>query len=109
MNTPLSRLRTIGIYEGFSSLVLFGIAMPLKYMAGMPEAVKYVGWAHGVLFILYILAVVQVTFVHKWSLVKVAGAFFASLIPLGPFIFDKKFLKPEEERLAAEKAAKQLA
>lgn len=37
-----------------SFLVLLFVAMPLKYAAGIPEAVKYTGWAHGILFILYV-------------------------------------------------------
>ena len=39
--------------EGVSFLLLMGVAMPLKYFAGMPEAVKLAGWCHGVFFILY--------------------------------------------------------
>ena len=54
MNTPLNRLHIIGIVEGISALLLFFVAMPMKYMLDMPLAVKYTGWAHGVLFMLYI-------------------------------------------------------
>ncbi|MFW5972756.1 MAG: DUF3817 domain-containing protein, partial [Bacteroidota bacterium] len=54
LRTALSRLRLIGFIEGLSYLALLGIAMPLKYMAGMPMAVRYVGWIHGVLFVLYV-------------------------------------------------------
>jgi hypothetical protein len=36
MDTPLIRLRIIGNIEGISYLVLLGIAMPLKYLAGLP-------------------------------------------------------------------------
>jgi integral membrane protein len=97
MKTPISRLRTVGIYEGISFLVLLGIGMPLKYMAGIPEVVKYVGWAHGVLFILYIMAVLQVALVHRWSVLKVAMAVIASLLPFGPFVLDKKLLRSEEQ------------
>ncbi|MFD2513361.1 DUF3817 domain-containing protein [Pontibacter locisalis] len=108
MKTPISRLRTIGIYEGISFLVLLGIGMPLKYMAGIPEVVKYVGWAHGVLFILYIAAVLQVTLVHRWSVAKVAVAVIASLLPFGPFVLDRKLLQQEETK-AQEKPVKQVA
>jgi len=37
-------------------VLLLGVAMPLKYAAGLPEAVRIVGWAHGVFFVLFILA-----------------------------------------------------
>lgn len=108
MKTPISRLRTIGICEGISFLVLLGIAMPVKYMLGIPELVKYVGWAHGVLFVLYFAAVVHVYLTYKWSVLKVMITMVASLIPFGPFIIDRK-LKEEERALATEPQAKQVA
>ena len=48
-NTDLGRFRLVAISEGISFLLLLFIAMPLKYAAGMPEGVTYVGWAHGLL------------------------------------------------------------
>jgi integral membrane protein len=96
MKTPISRLRTIGIYEGISFLVLIGIGMPLKYMAGIPEVVKYVGWAHGLLFIMYLGAVSQVALQYRWSVLKILAAVVASLLPFGPFILDNKLLTKEE-------------
>jgi len=108
MKTPISRLRTIGILEGISFLVLLGIAMPVKYMLGIPELVKYVGWAHGVLFVLYIAAVAHVFIAYKWSVLKVMITLFASLVPFGPFMIDKK-LKEEEKALTAGQQVKQVA
>ena len=43
-------LRRFSLVEGISTLVLFLVAMPLKYVLGYPMAVTYVGWVHGVLF-----------------------------------------------------------
>ena len=50
--SPLNRLRVVAFWEGVSFLVLLGVAMPLKYLAGWPLAVRVVGMAHGILFIL---------------------------------------------------------
>ena len=86
--TPIGRLRAIGIYEGISFLVLLLIAMPLKYYAGLPQFVKWVGSLHGLLFALYLLAVLHVTIVHRWSIFKVLGAVIASLLPFGTFVLD---------------------
>lgn len=96
MKTPISRFRIVGFYEGLSYLLLLGIAMPIKYIFGIPELVKFIGWAHGVLFILYMVALLHVTLVHKWSVGKVAAGAVASLLPFGPFILDKKLLQSEE-------------
>ena len=35
--SPLGRLRLIAFVEGCSYLALLGVAMPLKYFAGMPQ------------------------------------------------------------------------
>ena len=79
----LSALRTTGIIEGISFLILLGIAMPMKYIYGQPEMVRYVGSIHGVLTILYILLLINVSIRLRWSIKTTALAFIASLIPFG--------------------------
>lgn len=96
----IKRFRFIGTLEGASFLILLLIAMPLKYMAGIPEVVKVVGWAHGLLFVLYLMAVTQAKFTLNWSLKQVFFAVIASVIPFGPFIIDRQYLKEAEARQA---------
>lgn len=98
LKTPIGRLRAIGTLEGISFLVLLGIAMPLKYFAGMPEAVKVVGWAHGVLFVLYMLALAVVFFKYRWPFVRGLKGFLAAFLPGGPFWFDKSLKEEEQQR-----------
>ena len=50
INTNIGRFRVIGISEGISYMLLLLVGMPLKYKMGIPEAVKIMGWMHGVLF-----------------------------------------------------------
>ena len=40
----VGRLRAVALVEGISFLILLGVAMPLKYFAGMPQAVTFAGW-----------------------------------------------------------------
>ncbi|MBL7911478.1 MAG: DUF3817 domain-containing protein [Bacteroidia bacterium] len=89
-NTNLSRFRLIALLEGISYLVLLCVAMPLKYKFGFEAAVKYTGWAHGVLFIAYIVLLLKVWKQYNWSFKKVVFAFIASLLPFGTFILDKQ-------------------
>ena len=91
----IKNLRTIGFIEGISALVLFFIAMPLKYWLNQPLAVKYVGWAHGLLFIIYLGAVAFAAIKYRWPLLMIVAAIAASVIPFGPFIFDARYLKKE--------------
>jgi integral membrane protein len=55
--------------------------MPLKYYAGLPEAVRVVGMAHGLLFLLATATLFYVLSRGHLSPLKGAGVFVASLIP----------------------------
>ena len=57
--STLSLFRKVAVAEGISYIALIFIAMPLKYFANMPLAVKYTGWAHGVLFMFYVVMVIM--------------------------------------------------
>lgn len=93
LSNSLGRLRVVALMEGVSFLVLLGIAMPLKYAAGRPEAVKYVGMAHGVLFVLYVLLLLGVALERGWSARKIMLAFGASVVPFGTFWADRKLFR----------------
>lgn len=66
----------------------------------MPEAVKYVGWAHGLLFILYIPAVPLAKKAMNWNFTWVMIAWTASLVPFGTFVLDRYLVKREKELLS---------
>jgi integral membrane protein len=95
LSTPIGRLRVIAFIEGISYLLLLGVAMPLKYFAGMPAAVKTAGWIHGALFMLYLLAVAEVALKRRVSLALAFGALVASLIPFGTFALDARLRRQE--------------
>ena len=85
----LSRLRLLSIVEGTSTLLLFGIAMPLKYFADMPLAVRIVGSLHGLLFVC--LTIVFLLATHRVPISKklATAGIIAAVLPFGPFVFDR--------------------
>lgn len=95
LSTTIGRLRIIGFLEGVSFLLLLGVAMPLKYVWGAPEAVRIVGMAHGVLFLAYLAAAVQAAVDYSWTWRRAALVAVASLVPLGTFYADVKWLRAE--------------
>ena len=97
MSLPTTWLRRLAWLEGLSFLLLVGVAMPLKYAAGKPEAVKIFGWIHGGLFMLVCAVLLVVMRRRRWSLRRGALVFVAALIPLGPFIFDSRIARWEAE------------
>ncbi len=93
----VSVLRRIALAEGTSFLALLGVAMPLKYMAGLPQAVLLVGWIHGLLFMLFGVALLAAMFSRCWSFGRTALVFGSALVPFGPFLLDKRIRQWEME------------
>ncbi len=90
----LNLFRATSILEGLSYLALFAVTMPLKYLADLPMPNKYVGYAHGVLFIAYIILAVIFWFQKKWSFKRGVILLLASLLPFATFYIEKKYLQP---------------
>ena len=86
--TTLKQLHLIGRVEGASLLTLLGIAMPLKYFAGQPIAVTVVGAIHGLLWVLYLLALARVWVTLRWPIGTVFLGGLASVLPFGPWWFE---------------------
>ena len=93
LQTSLGRLRVIAFVEGISFLVLLGIAMPLKYIADMPMAVRVVGMIHGLLFVGFCWLLFVAAMDKKWAWKKTGLAFLSSLIPFGTFWADVKLFR----------------
>ncbi len=93
MKTQLGRLRLIAFVEGVSFLGILFVTMPLKYGMDIPEPNKVFGMAHGIFFVLYVLAVVQIKIEKEWKAKKTFLALIASVIPFGTFWADKKLFR----------------
>ncbi|MEM8845566.1 MAG: DUF3817 domain-containing protein [Bacteroidota bacterium] len=92
----LKVFRITAILEGISYLSLFAFTMPLKYWAGILEPNKFVGYAHGILFILYIVVAFVFWYEKKWGIKRLLILVVASLLPFATFYVDHKYLKPVE-------------
>lgn len=85
-------LRWSALLEGSSLIALLFIAMPLKYMADIPLAVKIVGPAHGVLFLAFIGMLLFHFLKRDLSFIKTLAGIISSFIPFGSFVFKAKVL-----------------
>lgn len=87
-------LRVLGIAEGCSTLVLFLIAMPLKYGAGLDWAVTLAGSIHGGLFVAY-CALLLVVWIRTpwWHVGHSIALFIAAVVPFGPFVMDRRIAR----------------
>lgn len=103
MNKTFDWFRKIAIAEGISFLILLGIAMPLKYFAGIPIAVTIVGSIHGILFIAFMILAWEVKdepVVVQWKkkFAWLVICFIAAILPFGTFILDKNLTKRQDKR-----------
>lgn len=96
--TKIGQFRIITTIEGISFLILLFIAMPLKYMMGIPLAVKIAGMTHGILFILFVYTQFMASRSEKWGIKFDILAFLLSLIPFGSFYLSNRLVKMEESK-----------
>ncbi len=95
MPGSITLLRLASFAEGISFLVLLYFAIYHKRILGEPDAIQVPGMVHGMLFLLFCLALFHVWADKKWPLKKVALAFVCSLLPFAPFYLERR-LKHEE-------------
>lgn len=84
----MTLFRWVAYLEGISFLVLLAVAMPLKYMYGMPMAVKIMGMAHGIFFLAYVGMVAWLASEHSWPMRKSLWGLAAGVLPFGSFVFE---------------------
>ena len=90
LETNLKKFRLIALLEGISFITLLFIAMPIKYILGEPIVVKFVGMAHGGLFLLFLFLLFITAKELKWNFGFISMAFIASILPFGTFYLEKK-------------------
>jgi integral membrane protein len=98
MSTPaapsLAWFRWLARAEGISVLVLFGIAMPMKYGFADPSFVPLAGRVHGFLFLAFLAGLAAAHTQTGWGVRRSAGWFLASLVPGGTFWAERRWLAP---------------
>ena len=85
-------LRFMALLEGSSLLLLLLVAVPLKRLIGIPEAVQLIGPIHGLLFIVFNALLIVAMLKKQVTIKQYVLGFIASLIPLGTFVYKVKVL-----------------
>lgn len=97
-NEILNRFLKVGFAEGLSFIILLAIAMPLKYFASMPIAVRIIGMLHGLLFIAFCITLLHAAVFYRWKVITVIVAFLLSFIPFGTFYLEKVIKNQHSKR-----------
>ena len=101
MRASLLFYRVLAYTVGVGLIILVLVAVPLKYLADSPTLVAIVGPLHGFLYMVYLVAAVNLAFRARWSPVKTVLVMLAGTIPFVSFVAERKVTADEEARAAA--------
>jgi integral membrane protein len=90
MKGALLRYRVMAWIVGVLLVSLVFVAMPLKYLADQPGAVKVIGVGHGYMFILYLVTALDLALRSKWRLGFTVLVCLAGTVPFFSFVAEHK-------------------
>ena len=82
-------LKRAAIVEAITLLALFCVAMPLKYWAGVPQAVSLMGPIHGLAFMVFVWFVIRSAAEGLITWGGVGRLFIGAFIPFGGFVNER--------------------
>ena len=95
LTSSIGRLRIYAFLEGTTFLMLFLIAVPLKYIKHDPSFVQLLGPVHGAFFSLFIFGALSAGVEEQWRFKETTWKLLlASFIPFGTFYVEKKIIRP---------------
>ena len=97
--------RFIALVEGVTTLALFLVAMPLKYVFDQPQYVPSVGLAHGIAFVAYMAAMPLLLRNQGLTEKDWARTAIAAFFPFGTFLNDLRLARRQAEHTARVQAA----
>lgn len=81
----LRRLELASLVEATTLVILIGIAVPLKHLAGHPEAVSIMGPVHGIAFCFYFWTLVQTVAGGEWRASEWLRLAITAFVPLAGY------------------------
>ena len=101
----LRLFRSIALVEGVTTILLFLVAMPLKYAFGQPALVPPVGWLHGMAWVVYLAAMIVCLPGKGFGVLGWLRTFVASLFPFGTFLNDPYIRRKQEKHARVSRTA----
>ena len=104
MRASLLFYRVLAYVVGVGLVILVLVGVPLKYLADSAGVVAVVGPMHGFLYMVYLLATVNLAFRARWSPGKTVLVMLAGTIPFLSFVAERKVTADEMARQEAQAA-----
>jgi integral membrane protein len=90
LRPALLRYRVIAYVVGVMLLLLVFVAMPIKYIGDDPSAMNVIGPVHGFLYVVYLLATLDLGRRARFGLVKMVLVALAGTIPFLSFVAERR-------------------
>jgi len=87
------RYRVMATVVGVVLLVLVLVAIPLRYVFGIPEVSRIVSPIHGTLYILYLVATFGVSRRAGWTLKRTVLVMLAGTVPFLSFVVERRMTR----------------
>jgi integral membrane protein len=100
VSNPLTRFRVSANLVGVGLLVLVLVAMPLKYLAHDDTVISVHGPIHGLLYMLYVGATVDLGMRAGWPLRRTVGVLLAGTVPFLSFVVERRVARQVHAELA---------
>jgi integral membrane protein len=86
----LLRYRVIANVVGVVLVVFILIAVPVRYLAGEPRMSETISPIHGFLYIVYLVATVDLSRRSGWSVLRTLGVMLAGTVPFLSFYVERR-------------------
>ena len=90
MTGALLRYRVIANVVGVVLVVFILIAVPVRYLAGEPRMSETISPIHGFLYIVYLVATVDLSRRSGWSVLRTVGVMLAGTVPFLSFYVERR-------------------
>ncbi|HEX3947170.1 MAG TPA: DUF3817 domain-containing protein [Acidimicrobiales bacterium] len=104
----LLRYRIMAYVVGVGLLILVFVGVPLQYGATIPQVAQIVGPIHGFLYIVYLLAAVDLARRARFTLLQMAAMIGAGFLPFLAFVIEHQVGK-RVDRLIADQTEQAVA
>lgn len=103
----LLRYRIMAFIVGTALIILVFIGVPLRYGAGIPQLAEVLGVLHGFLYIVYLVAALDLAARARFSILQMAAMIGAGFIPFLAFVVEHRVNLRMQKALAdSEEAAR---
>lgn len=102
VRAALKRYQVMAYVVGVGLIVLVFVGVPLQYGAGIPQVAEVVGPIHGAMYIVYLVASVDLARRGQLATRQLAMIVLAGFVPLIAFVVERRITRLVESNLAGE-------